>query len=666
MVTQAQREAADAYKKRIAGEQVENEKLKEETPTQRSRTFLQGITFGTADELEAYIRSIGSEREYEDLVNEIRGNLSAYKDARPIEAASTEIAGAAAPAIIATILTGGGALPAIATRLPLLNNLIGRVFGRLLGTRGTQTVTGGVAVGGGQGAVTGFGTAEGGVGERLDETIIGAGTGMVLGAGGEVAGKIIGKTIGGLIDHARRRFGNRASAVAEREIQRLAQERGITPEDAFQQLMDGSILAENVTMRDMVRTYRATGGEAAAELQKGLRGRKKETREAVVTALESGFGVTNRNILKQQTTRLDDLGNKASSLYDDADWGKTPVPQQFVTSMANIFSRVPRAFDEVKEAMQISGEKMFFSLDKAGNVKVTGTPTIAQAEKVRTAISNRVNALYKADQPLAAKALKEVELELRGIIDNISPQTQQARQTYSQMMSENDAWETARKLTTASPDFDLLQTEWDRVLVQGDEQIKAFRLGVMSKLRRMLASGSSAGTIKKMLDENNSMRSVLEEVFPEQELPEMLRKLSVSKLANDTVNEVLGSSPTSITTELVKRQKGDVDLLDLGLDMATGSSTIALGRLLLRGLKKADPQLTDGQRTEIVQIMLSRDANRIKQILQDDSGLAVLQDYLKTTANTLKRGGLRVATQTQAQNPEFQGNLMQRLSNQPQ
>jgi len=188
----------------------------------------------------------------------------------------------------------------------------------------------------------------------------------------------------------------------------------------------------------------------------------------------------------------------------------------------------------------------------------------------------------------------------------------------------------------------------------------------MSKLRRMLASGSSAGTIKKMLDENNSMRSVLEEVFPEQELPEMLRKLSVSKLANDTVNEVLGSSPTSITTELVKRQKGDVDLLDLGLDMATGSSTIALGRLLLRGLKKADPQLTDGQRTEIVQIMLSRDANRIKQILQDDSGLAVLQDYLKTTANTLKRGGLRVATQTQAQNPEFQGNLMQRLSNQPQ
>jgi len=646
----------------LLGEIAKNTAPEVKAPTERARTFLQGITFGTADELEAYIRSIGSEREYEDLVNEIRGNLDAYKQAKPLEAAGAEIAGAAAPAVIATFLSGGAALPALATRLPLLNNLIGRVTGRILGTRGTQTVTGGVAVGGGQGALTGFGTAEGGVAERLPQTLSGTGTGMVLGAGGEVAGKLIGKTIGGLIDYARRQYGSKASAVAEREIQRLAQEQGITPEDAFQQLMDGSILAENVTMRDMVRTYRATGGEAAAELQKGLRGRKKETRQAVVESLERGFGVTDRNILKQQTSRLDDLKERASDLYDDADWGQNPVPQQFVTSMANIFSRVPRAFDEVKEAMQISGEKMFFTLDKAGNVKITGTPTIAQAEKVRTAISNRVNALYKADNPMAAKALKQVELELRGIIDNISPQTQQARQTYSQMMSENDAWETARKLTTASPDFDLLQTEWDKVLTQGDEQIKAFRLGVMSKLRRMLASGSAAGTIRKMLDEDNSMRAVLEEVFPEQELPEMLRKLSVSKLANDTVNEVLGSTPTSITSKLIGRQKGDPDIVDIGLDMFTSSATFALGRLLLKGLKRVDPELTDRQRKEIVQIMISRDADRIKQILQDESGFAVLQDYIERTADTFKRGGLRAATQMQAQNPNFQSNLMQRLT----
>jgi len=125
----------------LLGEIAQNTAPEEKAPTERGRTFLQGITFGTADELEAYIRSIGSEREYEDLVNEIRGNLDSYKQARPLEAAGAEIAGAAAPAVIATILTGGGALPAIATRLPLLNNLIGRVTGRLLGTKGTSSIS---------------------------------------------------------------------------------------------------------------------------------------------------------------------------------------------------------------------------------------------------------------------------------------------------------------------------------------------------------------------------------------------------------------------------------------------------------------------------------------------------------------------------------------------
>jgi len=45
-----------------------------EAPTQRFRTFLQGVTFGFADEIEAGIRSIGS-AEYDDLVTEVRGAL---------------------------------------------------------------------------------------------------------------------------------------------------------------------------------------------------------------------------------------------------------------------------------------------------------------------------------------------------------------------------------------------------------------------------------------------------------------------------------------------------------------------------------------------------------------------------------------------------------------
>ena len=45
-----------------------------EVPTQRARTFAQGLTFGFADEIEAGIRSLGG-REYSELVAEVRDAL---------------------------------------------------------------------------------------------------------------------------------------------------------------------------------------------------------------------------------------------------------------------------------------------------------------------------------------------------------------------------------------------------------------------------------------------------------------------------------------------------------------------------------------------------------------------------------------------------------------
>jgi len=61
-----------------------------EVPTQRARTFAQGLTFGFADEIEAGIRSLGG-REYSELVAEVRDALSEYQQDRPIEALGVEI-----------------------------------------------------------------------------------------------------------------------------------------------------------------------------------------------------------------------------------------------------------------------------------------------------------------------------------------------------------------------------------------------------------------------------------------------------------------------------------------------------------------------------------------------------------------------------------------------
>jgi len=88
-----------AYEAALARSKAQ-EQQREEVPTQRLRQMGQGLTFGTADEIEARAMSLATGRPYEEVLSEIRGRLKAYKEARPIESTAYEIGGAAIPALI--------------------------------------------------------------------------------------------------------------------------------------------------------------------------------------------------------------------------------------------------------------------------------------------------------------------------------------------------------------------------------------------------------------------------------------------------------------------------------------------------------------------------------------------------------------------------------------
>lgn len=629
-MTPEQQAALEAYKQRKSQEQ----QMVDETPTQRVRSAAQGLLFSGADELEAFIRSAGP-RQYDDLLNEIRGAVKAYQEARPVESTAFEVGGAAIPALVGALFSGGASLTAIGSRFPAIANAL-----KAVGITAPETIVGAGVVGSTQGALTGFLG-----GETPEERMKGLVTGGVIGApfamGTQVAGAALQKPIIALVDAARRKYGNKAGAAVEREIQRLAQERGITADDAAQMLSEGRLLAENKTLRDIVRSYRATGGEAAAKLQEGLLPRPKQTREEVMKDLQTYLaGTTDQNILKQQVARLTNLKNEADQLYNSP-FAKQAVPNELLNEMQRVFSQVPSAFDEVEEALRAKGEDMFFKIVD-GQIEITGTPTIEQAEKVRSAIANRADALWKSGKGMAAREVSQTEKVLRDLIDNISDDTRMARETWRDMFVQSGSFDAGRSAMKASPDIDAAEIEFEKALALGDEATKSFRMGVMSSLRRMLTTGSAASTIKKLSDEDNAQGMLLRTIFPEQNLPEMLRKLSVAKEANEAANEILGQSPTAITNALVKRQKGDVDLLDLAVE---NSTTIALGRLLLNMMKKAQPELTDKQRSDVVMVLLSRDADYVKSILQDESGIAKLQDYLTRTTSALISGTQRSVVQ---------------------
>lgn len=130
------------------------------------RNVLQGITFGTADEAEAALRSALGDQTYEQNIDIIRQEMSQFSQAKPGEAFAQEAVGALMSP--ATLLKGPQYIEQAA---PLVRGAI----------------KGGVG-----GGAYGFGSAEGGLGERLEEGAVAAGTGIFIGAPLEKAASLLG------------------------------------------------------------------------------------------------------------------------------------------------------------------------------------------------------------------------------------------------------------------------------------------------------------------------------------------------------------------------------------------------------------------------------------------------------------------------------------------
>lgn len=628
--------ASELAKVRQSTEQV----AKNTVPTQRGRAFFQGLTFGGADELEAWFRTVGDNdpEAYNEMLQTIRDNLDAYREARPLEAAGAEIAGALAPTIIATFATGGTALGAmgakIASKFPRLASALSGLFG----TRATNTVIGGAAVGTAQGAAQGFGQGENSFQERAFDAATGGAIGGALGAGGTVAGNVLAGGVDAIVDYARRQYGNRAAAAAQRELQRLAKERGITPEAAAEMIQNGQLLAENATLRDVLRTYRAKGGEAAEILRQGLTDRPKTTSKDVKDYLERTLsGTTDGNVLQQQMDALSVMKDRAQELYEGP-MGKQQVPQNLLSQMMVAFKNAPGAFGAIKREMTSGGMDFPFKLENGKVVLEGGQLTVEQAETVRSNLATAAKRFFDAGEGGTAKNYMAMEKVMRNLIDSVSDETRMARQKWSEMSNMEDAFANAQKVTTSKPDIDKLQMQWNTAIGQGDKAMNSFRLGVLSKLRMQLAGSTKATAIKNMLDEDHPTGQLLREVFPEQNIPEMVRRLSVAKDANDAAREILGGSPTAITEALIKREGASDDLLDVAL---SNGATFATAKLLMSMFRKVDPGLNDKQRSDLVMLMLSQDADMIADVIRTDNGYNLLEDRVRRAIKMSQAGGTR-------------------------
>jgi len=582
-----------------------------EEKTERVRALFQGLTFGSADEAEAFYESIFSDVSYDDALTEVRKKLSDYQDSDALGSIMYETAGAAIPAIVAGFFTGGSATAATGARL----------FPRLWQA---------AKIGMTEGGIYAFNTGEGDLGDRVSRVPGGALTGAVTGGAGKGVGDLVTGFGSAVIDKARRMFGNRGSKAVETEIQRLASESGKTVDEIVADVASGKLMVENVTLREAVKAMVADGGPSSARLKASFPERTKQTEAAAFDELRAGMtDIDNPNITQGMGEIID--AERVIEAGARAPYNTQKVSGELLTELRSIIKRMPKAAQlAAQEMQQTTGATPFYKINEAGEVVFNTIPTAAQAEAIM-AHSGRIAQSFSEKtmtKGLAPSAFG-VQNSLRKQIDESVEGMKEIRAISALTFSKEDAFDAGLTLINKSP-------EQANILIQrmmnesvDPSVLAALRSGVMASIKNDVSkAGGKSAAIRKILKEDAKLKDLVEQLFPEDSLDSLVNKLEIAQGAKNIESYTsTGSSTQSVDAAAGRMGTGMAeDVISLG-----NGNPAAAARIAAVLMQKMGIGLSEKDKAKVVQVLLSTDPDEVRKALVDESALASLATGLKAT-----------------------------------
>ena len=598
-------EQQKAYEAALARAQAK-EAERAAVPTQRRLAAFQGASLGFADEIEARAVSLATGRPYQEVLDELRGKLKAYQQARPGEALAYELGGAVLPALVpggqSSLLRAGG-------RAAL------------------------------EGATYAFGTGEGGFGERAARMPAGA----IGGAAGGVLGYGAVKGAARLMSAANRAVGRRGATIVNREIQRLVQQTGRSADEIAQDIIDGRLLAENKTIQAAVRTLRTGGGEASTVIQQGLEARPAETRAALMDEMRKYLGGGGTGSQVAQRRASDEATDEAikqayARVTTPLD---PPAPPALEAAVKDALERVPTANESLTTSLRARTKASPFYTIKDGQVTFARTPTVMEAERVRRALSQRATALYRAGEGDAAEAVSDVEKALRAQIDTNAGRVKEARTLTAKIKAERDAYKAGTKTFTG--DVNERIADFEELRLDKPEAVEAYRQGAMQAVEALMRTNSrGASFVAKLTDPENKYGAVVRAIFPEDQLEDLLRTADIAEGAQTAAGKILigTGSPTTETAQEAARQGmgfGAADAMQIA-----GGDPAALLAVAGRIMRATAPQLSDADRAAVAKILVSRDPELVRRALTDRTAAERLTQL---AAQISRSGGAQAGAQ---------------------
>ena len=533
------------------------------------RQFLgQGVAMGAGDEAEAVARSLARGTTYSDELAYVRQMNALTRAERPMTSMGAEIIGGLAPAVAATVFSGGLAGPAAAARTVGLASQIGRQAGV------------GAAAGGVQGGIEGFAKGEGGAAARLDKAAEQAIEGMAFGG---AAGAAI-PAAKGLYQSFNRTPQELAAGIVQRGLQqegmtapdllRAYQQRqaaGVKPEIASEILPPGSAL------ESQARLVAQTPGAARGQIGQQMAERANQQEIRMLDDFERAIG-QQKNVF----ATLDDLTAakelQARPLYQAVD----PLPAR-TDKMDELLLRVPDdIFSSVKRTAKIEGVKPrdIVMTSKDGQQFVGRDYTFADVDSIQRKLREAATRAFENKEVTEARSLVKLREEVMEVADNLSPTYKKAREIYA------GAEQAAVKMKEGQDIFKLRAEQIERDVSKMSRADKdAYLTGVMDRFNQILLGkplGEDAtrafrkGTAKLQMEA--AIKAATDDPVEAKRLTDTLfQAIDREARMASSKNKITGGSQTALTqAERESNLSAVGTLAGMASDLATGGPSVGM------------------------------------------------------------------------------------------
>ena len=542
-----------------------------------AREFAGGLSAEFSDEAEAAARAPFSDKDYGELLQEIRQSRKRFSEENPLTAAGLNVAGGVSSMFIPGAAALGRGAQAISG--------ISRLASPLARTVATGALAGGVS---------GFGAGEGGFGERALSAGLNAGLGAGFGVGAQglgALGRYAGETrralqqTGAADDEARAAgvlFDRlTASGMSPRDLgARLDTERAAgVPTMLATSTPEFGRVSENV-LREVSENRPAFAERLAAQQINA----PSRARTAVETAVPAP------DYFAAADEVQDTLRQNARTAYDAA---YAAAPEVRDPRLRQVLSN-PRIQSAYQDALKMSEDEMAAAalrgedpskfamkkfmdpvIDERTNelsglvMSNTTVPDLRSLDAVKKALDARISALYASGQGGTATSLKELRNAFVNRLDQVGPpEYRAARAQFKGDIEIKKALETGLESTPG-------KMRWQQVAKLAREyspgELEAFKTGFMQNIVRGFEDTSRSRNFAQELITKEQMRRSLQALTSPEEFRVLETVLRREAELFDQTSRVLGGSQTF-------SRQAEKQALDEAL--ARGDQSVALDMMM--------------------------------------------------------------------------------------